>query len=450
MLKTIALFLAISLILSIAACGGGATPSGGGAVATTQAAAVATTAAATAAATTTTLAPAPAKDPVRLSAVLTGYGRYKDAFDAFVEKFIAMELEMNDVVVTINMEFPQEKTVLQSRMASNETPDIFNMHVAIDAPLFDKGGLLPNLNNEEFVGKLYDGVRDMVTLGGKVVAVPMESFVWSCLYNKTHFEEQELEFPKTLSELRHAIDVFQNAEILPFMSPFNDASFCSWASQIPMCAMAAQLEPDFYDKMNEGVGSFQTLVDRGWLDIVDLVFDNVAERALDITREDGLARFANGDGAMLITGPWYSSSILDVNPDFNLGLGALPIDEDPSNAVVMLAISNVITCSPDSSNFDIAKDFINYLLNDDVTDDLYSSCLFNQVAVNQNIEAFPWTLDGLKCVEEGRVYGEYSMPSVVFTALNQGAQMYFDKQVDRAGFVKMMDEAYASGVEALS
>ena len=387
---------------------------------------------------------------VKLSAIMTGYGRYKDAFDVFIEKFAAYEKDKYNITVTVEIEYPQEKTVLQSRMATDETPDIFNMHVAIDAPLFDKGGLLPNLSDEPFAGKLYDGVRDMVTLGGKVVAVPMESFVWSCLYNKSHFRDLGLEFPNTLNDLKNAINAFNDAGITPFMAPFNNSSFCSWATQIPMCAIAAQLVPDFYDKMDAGETSFQTIADKGWLDIVDLIYANVSERALDITQEDGLARFAQGDGAMLVTGPWYSSSIKDVNPDFELGLGALPIDDNEKNSVVMLAISNVVTINPEGKNYEIAKDFLNFLLDDAATDELYTSCLFNQVATNQHIDAFPWTEDGLKYVAEGRVYGEHGMPSVVFTALNQGGQMYFDKQTDRAGLIKMLDEAYASGVEALN
>lgn len=388
-------------------------------------------------------------ESVKLSAVLTSYGRYKPAFDAVIEKFAAMELAKRGVNVTIDVEYPQEKTVLQSRLASGEAPDIFNMHVAIDAPLYDKGGYLPDLSNEEFVGKVYEGVRNMIKVDGKIVGVPLESFVWNCLYNKTYFKENNLKFPETISEMKAMIETFKAAGIKPFSTPFLDPDqFCSWYSQVPMCAIAAQLVPDFYEKMEAGEGSFQLLADKGWLDVVDLMFANGTDRALDTTKDDGLANFAKGDGAILVTGPWYSSVIKEVNPDFDLGLGALPIDENPNDAVVMLAVSTVLTCSPDSKNYDIAKDFVNFMLDDAVTNDLFTACQFNQLATNQKIDAFPWTQDGVGYVAANRVYGEHGMPSAVYTAIGRGSQMYFDKQIDRAGYVAMLDEAYASGLAA--
>jgi len=392
-----------------------------------------------------------AGEEVKLNMILTNYGRFKPAVDDLIEKFIIMQKEKNGITVSIDVEYPQEKEVLASRLANDESPDIFNLHVALDAPLYDKGGFLPDLSDEPVAALLYDGVRDMATIDGRLIAIPLESFVWNCLYNKTLFKEHGLTFPNTISELKHVIETFSAAGIPTFSTPFNDpGQFVGWSSQVPMCAVAAQLVPDFYEKMEAGEGSFQSLVDNGWLDVVDLIFANGTSRALDTTTDDGLVNFANGDGAILMTGPWYSNQIMEANPDFELGLGALPIDENPENAVVMLAVSTGITYSPDSKNAELAKDFVTFVLDNAVTNEFFSACQFNQLASNQDIEMFPWTADGVKYVEQNRIYAEHGMPSAVYTAIGRGAQMLFDKQIDRAAYVEMLDEAYASGMEALS
>ena len=389
-------------------------------------------------------------ETVKLSAVLTAYGRYKTAIDDLIAKFAAVQLEKRGINVVIDVEYPQEKEVLSSRLAGGTPPDIFNMHIALDAPLFDKGGYLPDLSNEEFVGKVFESVSNMTLLNGKIVGAPLETFVWNCLYNKTYFEECGLEFPNTISELKNVIEVFKSKGIAPFSTPFQDPDqFASWTSQVPMCAIAAQLVPDFYEQMEAGTGSFQMLVDNGWLDVVDLILENGTERALNTTKDDGLTNFANGDGAILMTGPWYSEQILAANPDFKLGLGALPIDENPENAVVMMAVSTVITCSPESENYEIAKDFAAFVLDDAVTNDFFNACQFNQLATNQNVDMFPWTADGVKYMEANRVYAEYGMPGSVYEEIGRGLQMYLDKQIDRNGYVEMLDQAYANGLKAI-
>jgi raffinose/stachyose/melibiose transport system substrate-binding protein len=454
MKKVLAVLSVLTLIMSMSACTGSpgtpATQSSG----TSQGAAPsdsAATANAASANTTVAQSAAPAARSVSLDVLLTGYGRYKPAVDDLITKFTAMELQKNNVTVTFNVEYPEDKAVLQSRLSSGDAPDVFNLHVTLDAPLYDKGGYLPDLSGEPFVSKLYDGVKKIDTTNGKIIAVPLESFVWSCLYNQSLFDDNGLTFPTTITELKNVINVFNSKGIKTFCTPFNDpTTFASWAAQVPLCAVAAQLAPDFYSQMEAGTGSFQTLVDNGWLDVVDLIFANGTDKALDTTNDDGLANFAKGDGAIFVTGPWYSAQIMGVTPDFKLGLAALPIDDNPKDSVVMLAVSTGVTCSPTSKNYDIAKDFAEYFLDDSVTNDFFSACQFNPLATNQNIQTFPWTQEGMKYIQDNQVYAEHAMPSAVYTALGRGAQMYFDKQTDRAGYVSMLNDAYASGLQAVN
>jgi raffinose/stachyose/melibiose transport system substrate-binding protein len=383
---------------------------------------------------------------VRLSAVFPGLGRFKPMFDDFFVKFAASELTKKNIKVVIDAEYPAESTLLQTRFASGEYPDIFTTHVA-SAPMLEKGGYLPDLSNEAFVSKLFPGVKSSVTVNGKVVGLPLESFAWSYLYNKKIFRDNGVTPPNTLTELRSVINKLKAAGVIPFQLPYREAYFAGWTAQVPLCAIAAQKEKNFYTNMDRGTGSFQTIADAGWLDIIDLVIANGPSRPLEYNTDDGIANFANGQGAMMITGPWYSDSILSANPNFELGLAALPIDDNPQNTVVMLAVSTCLSASPSGKNFDITKDFIAFFLDDSVTNDFFNSCKFNQVATNQKINSYPWTEEGLTYVAAGRSYNEHPFPDAFGSAVGPAVQMYYTQQIDKKGFVAEMNRAWKESLE---
>ena len=385
---------------------------------------------------------------VTLSMVLTNYGRYKEQIDDLTGKFAEKKLEEDNIKVTFNIEYPSDTTLLRTRLSTGEAPDLFTMHAALDAPLYDRGGYLPDLSEEPFVDKLLEGMKDAVTQDGKIVGVPLESSSWGYLYNKKMFRENNLTPPQTLSEMQEVIDTLKAAGITPFELAYKDAYVCGWGVQVPMCSIAANKMPDWYDKMDQGEESFQSLVDEGLLDIFDLINANGDGRPLEIGCDDGVANFARGEAAMLVTGPWYSDSILSVDPEFELGVAPFPIDDDPEHAKLMLAVSTVMTMSPSSENADICREFLNYILDDEVTSDFFNSVQFGQVATNQEIEATPWVEEGASYVEQGKVYSERPLTSYVNDELGRIAQLYYQGELDREGFVREMDLSWARAMEA--
>lgn len=174
----------------------------------------------------------PEATDVKLSIMLTGLGRFKDQFDEYLTQFAKKELAEKNINITYELELPAEKTLLKTRLASGDAPDIYSLHAAFDAADFEKGGYLPDLTNEPFVGKLMDDVRDIVTINGKVFAVPMESFAWNYLYNKTIFEQYGLTPPTTLTEMKQVVETLNSNKVTPFMLPYKDAYFAGWLTQL--------------------------------------------------------------------------------------------------------------------------------------------------------------------------------------------------------------------------
>ncbi|MBB6735326.1 extracellular solute-binding protein [Cohnella sp. CBP 2801] len=384
---------------------------------------------------------------VELSLMLTGLGRFKEQFDQYLTQFAAKEKAEKGIDVTYNLELPSDGNLLKTRLASGDAPDIFSFHAAFDGPTFEKGGYLPDLSNEPFVGKLIDTIRNVVTINGKVVGVPMESFSWSYLYNKDIFDKYGLKVPTTLSEMKQVVETLKSNKVTPFMLAYKDANFPGWLTQLSFEAVAAKQVPDWWDRMNKGEASFSELKDKGMFDIIDLVNANGTKRPLEVGADDGLAKFANGEAAMLVTGTWYADSILKANPNFKLGLGALPVNDDPNSTMVNLAVSTTLTVYPESPNKAVATDFLNYLLDDQDSSAFFESLKFNKVAKNQQIEAFPWTDEGNKYVEAGHSYLDQSIPQSANEALGKMSQSYFAGDTTQDQLVAELDKQWKKSIE---
>jgi raffinose/stachyose/melibiose transport system substrate-binding protein len=177
-----------------------------------------------------------------------------------------------------------------------------------------------------------------------------------------------------------------------------------------------------------------------------LVNANGNTNALEVDVDNGVANFAKGEAAMLVTGPWYSDSILKVDPNFQLGLAALPVDDTPDHSMVMLAVSQVLTVHPKSPNKAVGIDFLNYILDDKDSSAFFKSLSFNKLAKNQEIPTFPWTAEGLTYLDAGRFYRDREIPNSPNDTLGSMAQLYYSKQITQQQFVDEIDKAWKKSV----
>ncbi|MBW7457496.1 sugar ABC transporter substrate-binding protein, partial [Paenibacillus sepulcri] len=151
--------------------------------------------------------------------------------------------------------------------------------------------------------------------------------------------------------------------------------------------------------------------------------------------------------AMLITGTWYADSILKANPDFKLGLGALPVNDDPASTMVNLAVSTTLTVYPESPNKAVAVDFLNYILDDKDSSAFFDQLKFNKVASNQQISTFPWTEQGNRYVESGHSYLDQSIPQAANEAIGKMSQSYFAKQITQDQLIAELDKTWKNSLK---
>lgn len=381
--------------------------------------------------------------------VFMSFPRFQDQFETYFEQFRRRQLEQNNVDVTIKLEMPnaeQADQILRTRLASNDAPDLFTLHAIADIPTFYRAGYLADLSGEPFTNDIFEGVRNTVTYDSRVVALPLESLSWGYLYNTEIFTEHGLTPPRTLSEMREVVATLNDAGVPPFLLAFQE----SWIPQLMMAlslgGVVNSQNPDFVEDMNVGDGSYADVAQV--FEIIDLIMENGTERPFEVGSVAGSTAFANGQAAMWVQGPWMAESILEANPDASFGVAPLPVSEDPDGAMINLATSTSVAVSPTSENPEMARELLNYLMDETDSPALFQELKFNPVAEFHDYPVFPWIEEAMTYVAEGQAYLDLSLPGAVTDETARLLQSYYAGEVTKEEIITTLDRTWNRAIAA--
>lgn len=237
------------------------------------------------------------------------------------------------------------KQIFQTRMATNEPMDLVQ-HWPSQAEFraMCKEGRMVDLSGYDWTDNIIDTYYDMSCVDDKLYSVPLSINAGVVAYNKDIFEENNLEVPSTWDELIKAADTLKAADVTPFIFSNGDKENCSQKFHIMTAAVADdKWNPyDFYVGMYEGSGA--KFADNDYskkaAERLYLLSDEYAQNDPMSTNYDlSMQMFANGEGAMMITGTWAQSDIEKNNPKINMGMFALPTDDG-----VNMMISGIDPC----------------------------------------------------------------------------------------------------------
>jgi raffinose/stachyose/melibiose transport system substrate-binding protein len=397
----------------------------------------------------TEAAPAAAAPTKASLNVMMSFPRFTEQMEAYFDQFKARMLKERNIDVSITLEMPssdQYNNILQTRLSSNDAPDLFTLHASADLPIYQKAGYLEDLSGQPFASTLYPNVRDTVSIDGKVYAVPFESTVWGYLYNKDIFEECGLKVPETLNDMKNVVKVLTEKGYTPFLLAYQE----QWVPQL-MTALALGGKvsgnvPDWVQRMHEDKGSYSEVADI--FDIIELIMANGTPRAMETGSEQGAANFANGKAAMYVQGTWSAESILSVNPKIRIGVGALPVNNDPACTMVNLATTTSLAVYSKTPQKELALALANYILDQEASSKLYESMKFNPVSTVHQFDQFPWAKDASAYVAAGRAYRDLVLPSAVTDEQGKLLQSLYVKRVNRNDFIATMDKTFAAANKA--
>ena len=369
----------------------------------------------------------------------------KDVLQKLVDKFNESHKD-----VTIKITAPADAgTVLKTRMAKNDMPDIVMMGGDNNYTEVESAGMLVDLSDQDYISNIQDSYMQMVydvnkDKEEKAYGVPYATNASGVIYNVDKFEELGLEIPKTWDEFIDVLDQIKDAGEQPLLMTYKDA----WTSLCPWNSMAPDLQPDgFTDDRKEGkttfVGTHEEIVEK-YLTLLDYAQDDF----MGLTYDDGNKAFANGDSVMIINGNWAINQYKSANADLNVNMFALPASNDESKNYVTSGVDVLLGVCKDSANEDMAKEFVSFMMEPEnaqtYIDDQFAFSAIK--GVEQNNE----TVAGVKeDIANGKVanFPDHYYPSgfdlsalISEMCLNYSNGM--DNQENMDQFLKQCDEKY--------
>ncbi|MDM8098828.1 ABC transporter substrate-binding protein [Oceanobacillus oncorhynchi] len=281
-----------------------------------------------------------------------------DTYEALIEEFESQNPDIN-----VKFESPPEaNTIIKTRLTKNNLPDVMSLggdaifgEIARADVLHDFSGseILDNVQNSyvdilgALVGSEYEGAY----------GIPYATNANAVIYNKEKVEELGIEIPETWDELINALEIAQEAGEIPIYYTLQE----TWTAMPLWNGVAGNLvPPDFAERKNEGETTF--LEEYGL----------VADRALELLQyghdnnfgydyNDGNRAFANGEGVFYIQGNWVIPDILTYNPDADLGMFVLPVNETAEENELVSGVDVLLAVDDATEHKEEALKFVEFL-----------------------------------------------------------------------------------------
>jgi raffinose/stachyose/melibiose transport system substrate-binding protein len=223
----------------------------------------------------------------------------------------------------------------------------------------------------------------------------------------------------------------------------------SWIPQLMMAlalgGMINSEETSFIDNMNAGTGSYGDIDEV--FGILDLIMNNGTNRAFETGGAAGSADFANGKAAMWVQGPWMADSILEVNPDMNFGVAPLPVTDNANTTMINLSTSTSLAMSPDCKDKDVAIKLLNFILDEEHSNDLFSELKFNPLSTVHTYESLPWIDEAMTYVAAGKAYLEQGLPNGVTDETAVMLQEYYAGTKTKQEVIDAIDAVWRSTLD---
>lgn len=306
-----------------------------------------------------------------------------ETFDKIIEAFNESQ---DEIVVTQNI-VPDATSVLMSRAATGDLPDIIQVGGMQDANTmqFMKEGHFLDLTGMECLNNVVDEYQEAIKFKGKNYVVPISANFSGVFYNKDMFEEAGYTVPQTYDELISLAQKIKDNGETPFLFPDKDAWTLvqCWEDNIDGSARGDRSQ--VYKDIANGVTTFED----------DALFQETLQKVIDIREygqgdtlslgyDQAISDFATGKSYMFMQGIWALPSIKKANPDMNIGMFSFPSNDGDTKVSMGIDVNLAISAKGD--HIEEAKEFVEFAASKDMVqlyvDNDYSIPCMKDVTAN--------------------------------------------------------------------
>ncbi|WP_145411191.1 ABC transporter substrate-binding protein [Paenibacillus xylanexedens] len=295
---------------------------------------------------------------------------------AFIQQDILDEFE-KQTNVKVNLQLipaEQTTTVLQTKLAVDETPDIIQYNLASAVTDLNLERNFEILDDEPWASRIVN--KDVLSAGGHIYSfhVSQDTGMQGVVYNKQIFEELGLTIPTNYEQFLAVCEKIKASGITPVFMPYKDA----WAANIwPAAAFAdfvAKNEPTFFDDLNSNkkkwsdVPEFKTFLEQQY-EVYTKGYTNTD--VLSDSYDMAVGKFLNKEVAMMFMGDWLIEGVAEQDPSMELGVFPIPSTEDASLGASPLG--GQLFIPKKSKHLEEAKQFLDFIASKDVAQRIVDS-----------------------------------------------------------------------------
>ena len=296
--------------------------------------------------------------------------------DQIEDAIAAYEEEHPNVTITTQVSNDYNSD-LKARMSSSDKPTIYNLDGAEDLKEWE--GYYEDLSDQPWVGEVFEGYLDNMTLDGKVYGLPMSVEGYGFIYNKAIFDAAGIDlascvtvddFDKAFGELKEKIDNGDLAEDYPDLAAV--LSFPAGEGWVPglhtsNVFLSAEFEGSAAAAAEaEGIefkygDDFQKLVDLQVKYTADAEEPSLLN-AVDYSSQ--MSDLLTETVAVIQQGNWISSEVMNTDEELlgKLDMVAMPSTEATAGTLPVGVNTNwVVNAQADANQIEAAKDFLNWL-----------------------------------------------------------------------------------------
>lgn len=331
-------------------------------------------------------------EPVTLTFMTWGYQNYPNAFDAWIA---GLKEKYNITIDMQNVPNDSYQTTLKTRYASNDLPDLFATHsIDRNLNLLEKLTVGPDeLVDLSDLPSVQDYLPSVIearknNIAGKLFYVPVSINVLGVLYNKKVFAQHGLEIPTNIDEFVELAEKLKAAGVIPLASGFKE----SWTTQIiPFIAFGQYVNtkyPTAKEELATGELKYADIredvvkalnVQLDWLDK-----GYFGDNYLGTDSTAAAQMLANGDAAMMVSGNWMYSQVMNANPDAEIGFFPLPLNAPGEPTVLPTNADEGIVIKSSTKHLDAALQAMDYYLSVEIQTLIANE--FNGIPTNMKVQ----------------------------------------------------------------
>ncbi|MGC6767898.1 extracellular solute-binding protein [Enterococcus sp. LJL51] len=281
-------------------------------------------------------------------------------------KEIIKDFEKENPDIKVNLtNVPDGLTVLKTRMASDDVPDVVHAFPALpDFVEWSKNDMFEDLTDSDILKDIKEGVPESYAVDDKVYSVPLTNNAYGFFYNKTAFEKLGLEAPKTWAEFEKTVAAIKKDGQTPFSAALTTdaAGFLNGFHQLAWATLTGGHEQanDYLlrspkDAIKVDDSTFEQVADE-----LDIMHENTQKNANGATYDDAVAAFATGEALIFPNGIWALPAIQSQEPDFEVGMFAYP-GKEAGEELTAGAADLAVSISKTTKNKEAAEKFVSYL-----------------------------------------------------------------------------------------